>query len=137
MKKLIPSLIITGFITGFSMMAYSQVGAQEIVEPQNVKVVTNTDSLASYTQFRADAQQKIINNDKDIAALKAKMIKGNAKADNRYHKKIVVLENKNDDLRKRIANYNYNEKDWPQFKQEFNHDMFELGKAFKGFTSKK
>lgn len=132
-----PSLIITGFITGISMLAFAQEGKPEMVEPQSVKVVTNTDSIASYTQFRADAQQKITSNDKDIAALKAKMVKGNAKADSRYHKKIVALESKNDDLRKRIANYNYNENDWPQFKQEFNHDMYELGKAFKGFTSKK
>ncbi|MNY41738.1 hypothetical protein D3C86_1765750 [compost metagenome] len=69
--------------------------------------------------------------------MKSKAKEGNAKASSRYSKKIEDLEAKNDDLRQRITDYKYNNSDWSSFKQKFDHDMYELSKAFKGLTSKK
>ena len=53
-------------------------------------------------------------------------------------KKLAVLEQKNDNLKAKLADYKKDEsKDkWTTFKKEFNHDMAELGKAFKDFTVK-
>ncbi|AFD06563.1 hypothetical protein [Solitalea canadensis] len=141
MKKLIMSLIIIGFIAGLSVLAFGREGLLKIIEPRDVRVLANNVDSLDYAQFKKDAQEKIQSNDKDIADLKAKMKskakEGNAKASSRYSKKIEDLEAKNDDLRQRITDYKYNNSDWSSFKQKFDHDMYELSKAFKGLTSKK
>jgi len=49
-------------------------------------------------------------------------------------KKIDALEQKNRDMRNRIAAYEKSQSDWESFKREFNHDMDELGQAFKDLT---
>lgn len=141
MKKLIRSLVITGFIAGMGALAFGREGSLKIIESRDFRAIANNVDSLDYAQFKKDAHEKIQSNDKDIADLKAKMKskakEGNTKASSRYSKKIEDLEAKNDDLRQRITDYKYNNSDWSSFKQKFDHDMYELGKAFKGFTSKK
>ncbi|MBK6283604.1 MAG: hypothetical protein IPF54_14015 [Draconibacterium sp.] len=48
---------------------------------------------------------------------------------------MVKLEQKNNILRAKIESYESNQTDWESFKREFNHDMEELGMAFKDLTS--
>ncbi|MBK7408934.1 MAG: hypothetical protein IPJ40_13250 [Saprospirales bacterium] len=54
--------------------------------------------------------------------------------DGLYAQRIETLEQKNRDLRTKMANYEQNQSDWESFKREFNHDMDELGQALKDFT---
>jgi len=45
------------------------------------------------------------------------------------------LKNKNNKLKEKLADYKDDGQDaWIDFKNEFNHDMDELGKAFKDLT---
>ena len=43
--------------------------------------------------------------------------------------RIEALEQRNRDLRLKISAYETNKTDWQKFKEEFNHDVEELGKA--------
>lgn len=94
-----------------------------------------------YTQeieaYRQETAEKIATNDKSITDFKARIAteKKEAKAD--YNKKIVALEKKNSDLKKRMDDYKETSKEnWLTFKTEFNRDMDELGQAFKDLTVK-
>ena len=58
----------------------------------------------------------------------------------KYDKKVSALEQKNNDLKKKIeASNNTQSSKWSSFKREFNHDMDELGHAIKdiGVDNKK
>ncbi|MBA3707137.1 MAG: hypothetical protein H0W84_14905 [Bacteroidetes bacterium] len=54
----------------------------------------------------------------------------------KYDKRINELEQKNKDLKKRMADYNEQDgkSNWQLFKTEFTHDMDELGNALKDLT---
>jgi len=52
-----------------------------------------------------------------------------------YEKNLNELEQKNKNLKMKMAEYQDSGKDnWESFKREFNHDMDELGKSLKNFT---
>ena len=51
-----------------------------------------------------------------------------------YEQRIDTLEKKNRDLKARVDAYDKSQSDWESFKREFNHDMDELGQAFKDLT---
>ena len=91
-----------------------------------------------WQKFKHNADIKINKNEKRIAEFKVK-IKG-AKEDLRvkYDKEVVVLEQKNADLKKNLSEYKYESKDkWEEFKKGFNRDMDDVGSAIKNFFSKK
>jgi hypothetical protein len=90
-----------------------------------------------WVKFKNEQEERLKENENEIARYKensAKMKKSD-RAD--YDTRIANLEERNRDLRRRIDEYN-NESDkekrharWEEFKREFNHDMDELGHAFK------
>ena len=81
--------------------------------------------------FKSDSEIKIKENETRIAELKAKKMKPGKMLDSIYQKRIDELELKNNNLRTKISVYENNQSDWESFKNEFNHDIDELGKAFK------
>ncbi len=84
--------------------------------------------------FRTSSHEKIQANEKQIAELKVKMNKPGKLLDAAYAKKIDSLEEKNQDMKKRMISYEKEQSDWEKFKREFNHDMDELGNALKDLT---
>jgi len=91
----------------------------------------------SITQFRISAKEKIKSNEEKIAALKVRIAKENAKTKINNDKKLAALEQKNKDMVNRLDNYNdIQQEKWDAFKVEYNHDMDELGDAFKDLTIK-
>jgi len=49
---------------------------------------------------------------------------------------LATLENKNNDLKIKLANFKEDSQDnWESFKTEFSKDMNELGQAFKDLTT--
>ena len=84
--------------------------------------------------FRTDSEVKIKENETRIAEIKAKMMKPGHALDSLYHRRINALEEKNNNLRTKVNAYEKNQSDWESFKREFNHDMDEMGKAFKDLT---
>jgi chromosome segregation ATPase len=100
---------------------------QELREAQMDK---NNENYQEYVQFKADADEKIKQNDAGIEELRNKKhtTSGN---DATYQQKIDNLKERNEALRNKIDNYKDGDKDkWESFKREFNHDMDELGHAF-------
>lgn len=91
----------------------------------------------SIQQFRKASEDKISKYEKNIADFRLKI--ANEKMENKsiYDKKLAELVKKNSDLKKKLADYKYDERTkWKIFKAEYNHDMDQLGKSFKDLTVK-
>ncbi|MBL0063003.1 MAG: hypothetical protein IPP40_16355 [bacterium] len=106
---------------------------------QDVKVAVADQTEAArqveWLNFKSNAEIKIISNDKAIADYKVSMTGTNGKRRANYNKKIDALELKNKELKAKLLNYPESGKSsWEQFKNEFNHDMDELGSALKDFA---
>jgi hypothetical protein len=84
--------------------------------------------------FRMETELKIKENEIKIAGLKAKIMKPGEILDPLRQKRIEELEERNNELKAELRNYNRSNSDWETFKREFNHDMEELGKALKNLT---
>jgi hypothetical protein len=93
------------------------------------------DSVADYKLFKQQSEERIANNEKTIAAFKASRAAGKKQITESEQKMIDDIEQRNIDMRKKIAKYKENGKDnWAAFREEFNHDMDELGTALTGLT---
>lgn len=131
------SLLITGgIVTGCNTPAEKVEKAQQEVDEANNKLDKVTDEYqADIAKYRLEATERIAANEKSIAEFNARIDdqKKVAKAD--YTIKIAELEKKNTDMKKKMDDYKEDGKDkWEKFKLEFNHDLEELGKAFKDLT---
>jgi outer membrane murein-binding lipoprotein Lpp len=85
--------------------------------------------------FKEEAANRIAENNKITQEFKVRIEseKKEAKAD--YEKRIAKLEQKNTDMKKTLDEYKADRKEnWESFKTEFNHDMDELGTAFRDLT---
>ena len=77
-------------------------------------------------------QNKILDNEKEINKLKEKRINIKESKREKYDNDIRQLEIKNDELRSRMFTYQDEGKEkWESFKNEFNHDMDEMGNSIK------
>jgi len=138
MKNRILTVAIATIITATSSTAFAQENKQnkkarkEVAEAQKDLREAKMDSIEDFNKFKKEAEIEINENDIKIAKLKAKKISDN-KADNeKYNKKVTALANKNAALKSKINNCNHTKTSaWTSFKQEFNHDMKELGNAIK------
>ena len=93
------------------------------------------DTISNYEQFKIEAEKIIVAQEKNITEFKARMASEKKEINADYNKKLVELENKNSDLKKKLADYiDDGQNKWMSFKDEFNHDMDELGQAFKDLT---
>jgi hypothetical protein len=134
-------MLIAGLVqTGFGMNGVKYAKDYQDKEKQAHKGVMNerTGLDKDWHDFKAKADIQIDKNDKRIAEFKVK-IKG-AKEDLRvqYNKDVVVLEQKNADLKVKLKEYKYESKDkWEAFKKGFNSEMDDIGKGIKNFFSKK
>ncbi len=89
----------------------------------------------AWVAFRAESIAKIHNNEVRITELRDKMKSSGKTMDKMYAKKIDKLEERNNELRKEIEQYQEKPSNWESFKAEWNHDMDELGNAFKDLVT--
>jgi chromosome segregation ATPase len=95
----------------------------------------NEEYLADVESYRKETAEKIASNNQSILDFNNKIQAKKAEARADYKKEILSLEQKNADMQRRMNDYKSDGKDdWKKFKTEFNHDMDELGKAFKALT---
>lgn len=91
------------------------------------------DSVADYERFKLESEARIDSNEMAIQELKMAMKANKQKYHETDQKMIDELEQKNINMRRKIHEYKEEGKDqWAAFKNEFSHDMDELGKAIKG-----
>ena len=96
------------------------------------------DSAADFQKFKKDAEARISENKKKIAELKTKKSTDSKEMKEKYDKKVLALEQKNNELKKKIeASDNTETSMWTSFKRGFNHDMVELGQAIKDLGTDK
>lgn len=112
--------------------------AQEDVAVANANLdKANQEYIADILSYRKEVAQKIEANNVSIAEFKVRIEHEKKETRAEYIKKMEELEMKNSDAKKKMDEYNQEGKEnWEKFKTEFNHDMEELGKAFKDLTVK-
>ncbi|MBK8490417.1 MAG: hypothetical protein IPL49_05775 [Saprospirales bacterium] len=123
--------------TGCQTAAEKEQADQDRLEAAQADLDAAADKLATAEEWRAfktESEEKINDIEIRIAELKEKMKNSGKILDGLYAQRIETLEQKNRDLRTKMANYEQNQSDWESFKREFNHDMDELGQALKDFT---
>ena len=105
---------------------------KEIAEAQKDLREAKLDSVADYNAFKKEAETSIASNKKAIADLRMKKSEDSKDVKEKYNKKITTLEEKNNDLQKRIdGSGSVKTTRWSSFKREFDRDMRELGRAFR------
>jgi len=112
------------------------VAEQNLKDAKDSLVVAKKAATAEEWQTFIDQKDSVIMyNEARIAELKLKMQKTGKSVDAKYQKNIDILEQKNKDLKVKADAYkNDANSDWQSFKREFNHDMEEIGQAFKDVT---
>lgn len=141
MKKTIFILAVTTFIagaifTGCQSSEKKVENAQDAVAKANENLdEANQKYLADIEAYRKVITDKIDANNKSIAEFKLRINKEKKEAREDYKKRINELEQKNNDIKKKLDDYKAQGKEnWENFKTEFNHDMDELGQAFQDLT---
>lgn len=110
----------------------SEKARKDIAEAKEDLRLAKIDSVEDYQKFRVDADAKIAQNQLKIKELKEQKVSDNIEIKEKYQKKILVLEQKNNDLKNKIEESDKTKSSkWNSFKKEFNHDMEQLGKAIK------
>lgn len=84
--------------------------------------------------YRAESELTIRDNEVRINELKVKMKKPGKVFDPLYAKRIEALEQRNKTMKLRMETYEKNQSNWVSFRDEFKHDMNELGQAMKDLT---
>jgi predicted RNase H-like nuclease (RuvC/YqgF family) len=155
MKKTIRSLTVITFIagailtvvfisgavlTGCQSSAEKEKNAQDKVqeakndlgEAQQDLNQAQQEVLYEYQQFKRESEEKIATHNKSIAEFKARIAIKKYENKAEYEKKLVALEQKNSDLKRKLDEYKEFGKDkWETFKTEFSRDMEEIGKSLK------
>ena len=149
MNKLILGLAVAVFMVGnvfTSCKSNTEKEADAIENVQeaeenldNVTDDINNDAItkandAEWQTYKAEAYKSIAENETRIIALKKAMNKSGTTFDANYKKNIDALEERNENLKNKISDYENNQTDWESFKREFNSDMSELGNALKDLT---
>lgn len=141
MKKLIFSLVCILFTTGVIFTSCNtpadklENSKEKVDEAQQDLTEAKEDYAEQYAKFKLESEEKITANEKIIADLKeySKMKKSEAKVS--YDKTIADLEAKNQAMKVKVRDYkDEGDEKWKSFKEEFNHDMNELGDALKDLT---
>lgn len=95
----------------------------------------NLELTADINQYRRETADRIAANDSMITAFKANIANETADVKAATEKQLAALEQKNSDLKKKLADYKGEGKEnWETFKTAFNRDMNTLGEALKNLT---
>ena len=131
MKTRILTAVLTTVMAFAGLTAIGQED-KKAKEARKDESKAKADSAADFQAFKKDAEVKINENNKKIAVLKAKKASDNKETNEKYNKKVAALQVKNTELKDKIDRCDETKTSmWTSFKKEFNHDMEELGKAFK------
>jgi len=94
------------------------------------------DSAEDFHKFKKEAESKIKENQAKIAELKAKKSNDGKEVKKKYDKKVLALEQKNNELKNKIKKADDTKTNmWTSFKRGFNREMDELGDAFKDMNA--
>jgi hypothetical protein len=150
MRKVILSVAALAFMLGTISTSFGQeadkasVKARENLKEEKKDVVdakqdlrvAQKDSVAEYQALTKESAIKFKNNEKSISDLKAAIPKSNSKDQVMDQKKVSDLEQKNNDLKRELAEYKVEGQiKFSTFKSEFNKDLDKLTKELKDFKT--
>lgn len=125
------AVILTGCNTTPSTPEVEAAQAEVDSAKLELKAAQKAATTEEWEAFKAESETKIRTNELSIADFKDRISASAPKSDALYLEKINKLEQQNKDMKARIDNYEKMQSDWASFKNEFNHDMDELGTALK------
>ena len=148
MKKLVLSLAVVAFLAGTISTSFGQVPDKQsvkarenlkeekkdvVVAKQDLKVAQK-DSVSEYQKLTKESEIKFKSNEKCIADLRAAITKNNSKEQATDQKKVSIMEDKNNSLKKELAEYKVlGQTQFTAFKTEYNRDQDQLAKELKDF----
>jgi hypothetical protein len=148
MKKLVLSLAVVAFLAGTISTSFGQVPDKQsvkarenlkeekkdvVVAKQDLKIAQK-DSVSEYQKLTKESEIKFKSNEKSIADLRAAITKNNSKEQATDQKKVSLLEDKNNSLKKELADYKeLGQTQFKTFKTEYNRDQDQLAKELKDF----
>ena len=148
MKKLVLSLAVVAFLAGTISTSFGQVPDKQsvkarenlkeekkdvVVAKQDLKVAQK-DSVSEYQKLTKESEIKFKSNEKSIADLRAAITKNNSKEQATDQKKVSIMEDKNNSLKKELAEYKVlGQTQFTAFKTEYNRDQDQLAKELKDF----
>lgn len=95
-----------------------------VVEANRELQEANREYQAAIDLYRKETSERIAANDSTITAFKARMANETVDAKADYEKQLVTLEQKNSDMKKKLAAYKAEGKEqWETFKTDFNREM--------------
>ena len=104
-----------------------------VVAKEDLKTA-KLDSVADYQKLTKEADIKFRSNEKSIVDIRAAIKKSNSKEMVADQKKVSLLEAKNNNLKKELADYKVlGQKEFATFKTGFDRDLGELAKELKDF----
>jgi hypothetical protein len=148
MKKLVLSLAVVAFLAGTISTSFGQVPDKQsvkarenlkeekkdvVVAKQDLKIAQK-DSVSEYQKLTKESEIKFKSNEKSIADLRAAITKGNSKEQATDQKKVSLMEDKNNSLKKELADYKeLGQTQFTAFKAEYKRDQDQLAKELKDF----
>jgi hypothetical protein len=118
-------------VSGTALTATAQENPKVAQARTNLEIAKK-DSASDFQKFKKESELKIADNQKQIVALKTKKSTESKEIKDKYDKKVLSLEQKNNELKKRIETCKGEDKTtWEKFKIQFTKDMDELGTAIK------
>ena len=89
-----------------------------------------TDSVYAFNKYKSSIQIKLVENEKVITDLKAKIEDNDRKTQTLYYRQLENLQIKNTELKLKIENYKQGPtQKWELFKVDFNNELDDLGKS--------
>lgn len=137
-KLIVGSLALVSLFSAASCNSAAEnvADAQQNVNEANAALdEANQEYLEDIADYRIATARDITYNDSLIVDLKARSKASGQKSDPAYEEQIADLENRNADMKKKMDEYEGDGPDnWTKFKEEFAHDMQELGSALRDLT---
>ena len=104
-----------------------------VVAKQDLRVAKK-DSVSEYQKLTRESEVKFKTNEKSIADLRTSIAKSNSKEQATDQKRVGLLEQKNIDLKKELADYKeIGQTKFATFRSKFNKDLDQLAKELKDF----
>ena len=103
---------------------------EEVIIAQNELTAARMDSINEYAKYRAKMDAKLLENDKQIAEIRAKNKLQKAEIRAKLDKNLDALMQKNEEFKIEIRNQKdgiYS--DWEGFKDSFNENLDDFGKS--------
>jgi exonuclease VII large subunit len=142
MKKLTTTLALGLLLIGTAVVSCKTTTEEDsiVISEDRVGdtiVVSKSTTITNleWQEFKDETNEAIAKNEQKISEMKLKMKESGKEFDANYQQKINQLEERNKEMKTKVANYKSDASaNWESFKREVNHDMTELGDAFKNLT---